>query len=93
MMDNTPLNPANIKQGTDFYTIVKVKNPGRLGNYQEMALSQVFPAGWEIRNDRLAENDENNEEIDTKNYDYQDIRDDRVLTYFSLGKIDQNLLK
>jgi uncharacterized protein YfaS (alpha-2-macroglobulin family) len=47
-----------------------------------MALTQIFPSGWEINNLRL------NDDENTKNYDrgdYQDIRDDRVYTYFYLS--------
>jgi uncharacterized protein YfaS (alpha-2-macroglobulin family) len=47
-----------------------------------MALAQVFPSGWEINNLRLTD-DEGTEKTDRG--DYQDIRDDRVYTYFSLG--------
>ena len=47
-----------------------------------MALSQVFPSGWEINNLRLTD-DENLKRVDRG--DYQDIRDDRVYTYFRLG--------
>jgi uncharacterized protein YfaS (alpha-2-macroglobulin family) len=46
-----------------------------------MALSQIFPSGWEIINTRLLEIDNvTKSSIPT----YQDIRDDRVYTYFDL---------
>jgi len=48
----------------------------------DIALQQVFPSGWEIRNLRL-EGVENLFSSDA--FTYQDIRDDRVYTYFSLG--------
>lgn len=75
------INPTNINHGTDFYAEVKVTNPGVLGNLQEVALTQIFPSGWEIHNSRLLPED-------SKKYDrpkYQDIRDDRMYTYFDLG--------
>ena len=46
-----------------------------------MALTQIFPSGWEIINTRMQEG-----EGSWKNSpsEYQDIRDDRVYTYFGL---------
>jgi uncharacterized protein YfaS (alpha-2-macroglobulin family) len=77
------LNPANIKKGTEFYTSTTVTN---ISNYsieiQELALTQIFPSGWEIVNDRMQEG-----MIDPNNgayYDYADIRDDRVNYFFDL---------
>ncbi|GHE67214.1 alpha-2-macroglobulin family protein [Roseivirga thermotolerans] len=78
---NNPIDPSQMEQGTDFYAEVKVSNPGSRGIYRDIALSQVFPSGWEILNDRL------NEIPGTSqggNYTYRDIRDDRVYTYFDL---------
>jgi hypothetical protein len=47
-----------------------------------MALSQMFPTGWEIINTRLLEVSESDESA----YDYKDIRDDRVYTFFGLRR-------
>jgi uncharacterized protein YfaS (alpha-2-macroglobulin family) len=79
MKDNN-LNPENIKQGTDFKAYVTIKNTGQMGDYQNLALTQIVPSGWEIINTRL------NQEAGIRSdvFDYQDIRDDRVLTYFNL---------
>ena len=49
------------------------------GNYRNLALTAVFPSGWEILNDRIGE-----EEVASDDADYRDIRDDRVCTYFDL---------
>jgi uncharacterized protein YfaS (alpha-2-macroglobulin family) len=68
-----------LKQGTDFTFEIIVKNPGNKGIYKELALSQLVPSGWEIHNDRM-DNWSSSAEID-----YQDVRDDRVLTYFDLA--------
>jgi len=76
------INPANIEQGTDFIAEVTVKNPGQFGNYNELALTQIFPSGWEIHNPRTYSYD--NSEYDVP--EYQDVRDDRVYTYFDLKK-------
>ncbi len=77
-----PINPAILTQGTEFFANVTVKNPGVRGQYQNLALTQIFPSGWEINNMRLTD-DENTVKADYG--DYQDIRDDRVYTYFGLG--------
>lgn len=75
------LDPVQLKQGTDFVATVTLKNPGKRGYYEQMALSQVFPSGWEIINTRLMGNDS---VMRSSPYTYQDIRDDRVYTYFNL---------
>lgn len=75
------IDPSRLKQGTDFIAEVTLRNPGNRGNYQQMALTQIFPSGWEIINTRLADNEE---ALKSSPSDYQDIRDDRVLTYFNL---------
>ena len=47
-----------------------------------MALTQIFPSGWEIINTRLLEIDD----ISSSSYaHYKDIRDDRVYTYFDIN--------
>jgi uncharacterized protein YfaS (alpha-2-macroglobulin family) len=82
-MDGSSLIPINIKQGSDFKVKVRVYNPGIKGHLSEMALTQIFPSGWEIHNTRMDEHSSNNND---SYFDYQDIRDDRVNTYFSLRK-------
>lgn len=76
------LDPTSIEQGTDFVAMVTLTNPGKRGNYEEMALTQVFPAGWELRNLRMDNIDYN---LTNDNAEYQDIRDDRIYTYFDIG--------
>jgi len=75
------IDPANLKQGTDFVAQVNIKNPGKRGRYDNMALTQIFPSGWEILNTRMLGNDE---AFPSSESNYRDIRDDRVYTYFSL---------
>jgi len=76
------IDPTSIEQGTDFVALVTLTNPGKRGNYEEMALTQVFAAGWELRNIRLDNIDYN---LTNDNAEYQDIRDDRIYTYFDIG--------
>lgn len=75
------IDPKNLKQGTDFYAEVTIKNPGKQGYYEQMALTQIFPSGWEIINTRLNDNESM---LASSPYTYIDIRDDRVFTYFNL---------
>jgi len=77
-----PIDPTKITQGTDFIAEVKIINPGSRGNYKEMALTQIFPSGWEIHNTRM---DGMETPINSSIPTYQDIRDDRVYTYFDIG--------
>lgn len=81
-MQDQILNPASIIQGTDFKIEVTVSNPGLMGNYKNMALSQILPSGWEIHNARMDNNETENKYGVPR---YQDIKDDRVYSYFDLG--------
>lgn len=74
------VEPESLEQGSDFFVQVKVTNTSAL-YYKQMALSQIFPSGWEIINTRLLEiGNVTKSSIPT----YQDIRDDRVYTYFDI---------
>lgn len=82
-LEGKPIDPGTLKQGTDFAAIITVTHPGLLRDYKEMAITEIFPSGWEIRNMRL-DNLDINKSFDVPRY--QDIRDDRVLTYFDLPR-------
>ncbi|MEM6700192.1 MAG: hypothetical protein AAF599_17440, partial [Bacteroidota bacterium] len=77
------IQPNNLPQGTDFVAEVSVRNTGTKGiSYDEIALTQIFPSGWEIINSRM----DNISSVNSSTPEYQDIRDDRVYTYFDLPK-------
>ncbi|HXC04787.1 MAG TPA: alpha-2-macroglobulin family protein, partial [Bacteroidia bacterium] len=76
-----PIQPDKLVQGTDFVAEVKITNPGTRGALKEMALNQIFPSGWEIHNSRM---DENVSARVSAVPTYQDIRDDRVYSYYNL---------
>ncbi|MBL7952735.1 MAG: hypothetical protein JNM62_13570 [Flavobacteriales bacterium] len=82
-MDGKPIDPSRIEQGMDFVAVVKLVHPGVVDGYQQLALTQVFPSGWEIRNNRL-EGSEG--AVVMSGFTYQDVRDDRVMTYFDLWR-------
>ncbi len=77
-LDGNALDITQLEQGTDFKATVKVHNPSQR-DYEEMALDHIFPAGWEIHNDRF-----DGSANTSSTYDYRDIRDDRVYTFFDL---------
>ena len=80
LMNGTVISPDRLEQGTDFYTEISLHNPGTRSNFEQLSLSVIVPSGWEIRNTRMEEASG----VETSSYDYQDVRDDRVYTYFSL---------
>ncbi|MEZ4939812.1 MAG: MG2 domain-containing protein [Saprospiraceae bacterium] len=76
-----PVDISKLAQGTDFVAEVTIRRTGDLKfPFQELALSQVFPSGWEILNARMSGISLGGSSA----ADYQDIRDDRVYTYFDL---------
>ena len=80
--DGNDVDPGELEQGQEFVASVSVMNPGTRGSYKNLALNQIFPSGWEINNLRLDEAEEGQTgDVPT----YQDIRDDRVYTYFDLA--------
>lgn len=83
--DGKPVDISKLPQGTDFLAKVMIKNTGKRGMYTEMALTQAFPSGWEILNTRIAD-----VESPYKNstMTYQDVRDDRVHTYFNIKEAE-----
>ncbi len=72
---------SSLRQGTTIIVEISVIHTGMPILYEELALTNIVPSGWEILNSRV-------QDVDSfKNYsdfDFQDIRDDRVLTYFKL---------
>ncbi len=74
----------NLKQGQEFVAQVTLHNPSKTEFYSEMALSHLFPSGWEVHNARLFGGDVQGITPSDRPR-YQDIRDDRVFSYFSLA--------
>ncbi len=80
-MKGQSLDVSHIQQGTDFVAEVSIHNPGMRGMIKDLALTQIFPSGWEIINDRL---DASAMVMNSSQPDYRDVRDDRVFSYFDL---------
>lgn len=88
--DGEPLDPSKLDQGTEFIASVSIANPGLRGHYKNLALNQIFPSGWEVNNLRL---DEAEDRLKADIPVYQDIRDDRVYTYFDLAPNQRKTFK
>jgi len=73
-----PLDPSRLKAGTPLIAVVEISRPSLSKDYENLALSQIFPSGWEISNARVMGVGTTNNQLD-----YQDIRDDRVLSYYN----------
>jgi len=83
------IDPAEVVQGTNFIVSITVKNLGLLGSIENIALNNYIPSGWEIHNSRM---DDNEAAMKSSSYSYQDIRDDRVLTYFDLSRTESKTI-
>ncbi|HND89367.1 MAG TPA: hypothetical protein PK971_13620, partial [Saprospiraceae bacterium] len=84
-MKGQEINPGMIKQGTDFVAEVTVKRNSKFSfPFNDLALEQVFPSGWEIMNTRMMGFASGTSGTSSSSpFTYQDVRDDRVYTYFN----------
>ncbi|WP_375237777.1 alpha-2-macroglobulin [Aurantibacter sp.] len=71
---------SKLMQGQDFIASVTITNQKNY-NVNDVALTQLFPSGWDIVNTRFTSFGSTT----TSKADYTDIRDDRVNFYFDLG--------
>lgn len=76
------IDASALEQGTAFMAEVSVSNVSIRGPLRQLALTQVFAAGWEITNSRM---DAQSENMQLSIPDYIDYRDDRVMSYFDLN--------
>ena len=77
-MNGKPVQVDALPQGTNFAAVVTVRNVSPRA-YQQLALTELFPAGWEILNTRYLHGGQT--DSTALGVSYQDIRDDRVYTY------------
>lgn len=75
-----PVDVAELQQGGDIAARLTVRN-NTGAKLENIALTHISPSGWEVHNSRLDSDDEKGQQA----LDYQDIRDDRVYSYFSLA--------
>ncbi|MCF7919045.1 MAG: hypothetical protein K9N06_03930 [Candidatus Cloacimonetes bacterium] len=79
------IDSEKLQQGETYTLEIKVKRLKQT-NIEHLALTQILPSGWEIVNDRLSGTYDNVRNDAT----YTDIRDDRILWFFSGNKYDKN---
>jgi len=79
--EGNPVDIARLQQGADFVAEVTIRRSSDLKfPFNELALAQVFPSGWEVLNTRMTGIALGG----SSGSKYQDIRDDRVYTYFDM---------
>ena len=79
------------ESGVPFRLAYLISNISGTSDYTNLALTHIIPSGWEIYNERMVAPETENAAADgsgqsVSKYSYQDIRDDRVLTYFNLRR-------
>lgn len=79
--DGKELNISNLRQGEEFIAKISVSNDSH-DYVDNVALTQIFPSGWEIVNTRFTEAGGGAEGAAR----YTDMRDDRVNFYFDMSK-------
>lgn len=77
-MENQPIDEKSLPMGQDFKAEVTIKNISNR-ELNNIALTEVVPSGWQIRNSRLEGL------ADNSKIEYLDIRDDRQSSFFSLS--------
>ena len=81
--DGHMISPADLKVGDSFVIKILVANQTSK-KIENVALTFPIPTCWEISNDRIALDSNGGSDA----FDYQDIRDDAVYTYFALPHRD-----
>lgn len=82
------LDPSSIMQGTDFVAEVSLTNT-KAELIKNVALSEIFPSGWEIVNTRFTDFGDFAENEVT----YTDLRDDRANFYFDMKKNETKVFR
>ena len=87
LQNGKEISPKKLKQGDDFVAVILVTNNG--DDYlDKLAVTELFPSGWEIMNSLSASDEDDYNEYRysyrSGNVKYTDVRDDRKYTYFSL---------
>jgi len=83
--NNKVIAPESLKLGDDMVVSVRVRNT-LSRTVEEAALIVPIPASWEIVNTRIGGSSS------SSNFRYQDIRDDRVMTYFNLNRNEERTI-
>jgi uncharacterized protein YfaS (alpha-2-macroglobulin family) len=84
----TAVDPDALALGADMEVRVTLRNTASQ-SIPEIALAHPLPASWELVNYRLGGAASGGSNPSGASFTYQDIRDDRVLTYFNLNRGEQ----
>ncbi|HDS06890.1 MAG TPA: hypothetical protein ENO05_04620, partial [Bacteroides sp.] len=74
-MQGNPVDLPDLYQGADFNAVYTIYNPGTAGHLDQLALTTIFPSGWEIHHERMFQTTGESDP-----FEYRDYRDDRVMT-------------
>ncbi len=74
-----PVEISAITQGSDLLVDVEIRN-NTVRQLQNLVLTHLVASGFQIKNPLFSRDNR-----PVKNYDYQDVRDDRIYSYFSLN--------
>lgn len=78
------IDPARVPFGSDIIVELTVRNNSG-DDLSNIALTFRAPSGWELSNPRVGRQGDTDPAAPAS-FDYQDIRDDRVMTYFGLKR-------
>ena len=84
----TPIDLDTVTQGQDILVVVNVKNES-IYPIERLALTVPVASGFEIRNTDSVDGIKTTNDV----YEFQDIRDDKVYTYFNLGVDESKTLE
>ena len=91
-LSNEFLDVQNLKRGTDVMAYVTVQN-NTTSVMEDISLTHIIPSGWEIYHVETLLSEDNVSKGDiNKGIRYQDIRDDRVLSYFDLQPLQSKTI-
>ena len=77
--NDRPLNPASLSQSTTFKAVLTVRNTSGAAQ-DHVAVTHIVPAGWEILSAQPS-----------GTVNYQDVRDDRVLSYIDRLPVNESV--
>ena len=80
-LSGKPISIEKIKRGTDINITVMVTAAAGSKPGNDLALTMTMPSGWEIENNRISGMEAS---VTSNEFTWQDIRDDRVMTYFGM---------
>ena len=88
-LNGNQIDVNSLPKSTDFFAYIKISNTHHSESFSDLALTYRVPSGWEIYNENLFFEKEKTE----KNFDYQEIRDDMVLTYLEIPNGRTKIIK